>query len=359
MKYITLLRKIENRKISIVFLVFVVAMFSTIAHAQDYRTIDAYMDDFGKNEMFVKKALIDYSVTIIESQMNTRSKVTSDKIVNKLANINQIMKTTNKGFENNTLLRDSFIRMNEKTIESLKNGSLILNDYDYQSTLSFAEINANMAQKEKNMQSYYDEMKNFDKNKRAFGSQYNVGFKSTGTKNVLEYNAYQNLLFYKMNVIDQKLSALIDAKDKAGFAKCFAVIDALHDEIIAKTNQYKGVFKDNSMNDANVKYANFIQSQKEILSPLFNDFADESAKLAVLKKSSQQTPAAVAAYNEQVRAYNAKKNAFYAVFDRIKATKKNMYDNWYVVNSKFLQHNGEFENIHEKYTLPNSNVATR
>lgn len=359
MKRITLTQKIENQKLAMLLFVFLVATFSNFVQAQNYRTIDAYLDDFGKNEMFVKKALIDYSVTIIESQLDERSKITSGRIVDKLANINKIMKSTNQGFEGNTLLRDSFMQMNEKTMESLKNGSLILTDYDYQSALSFDEINANMAQKEKDMINYYEEVKNFDAKKRLFGSQYNVGFKATG-KNVLEYNAKENLLFYKMNVIDQKLGNMINTKDKAGFAKCFAVIETMKQEVIAKTNQYKDLFKDTSLNDANVKYANFIYSQKAILNDLFNAYADESAKLAVLKKSTEpQTAALTAAYNQQVQAYNARKNAFYAVFDKIQATKKAMYDNWFVINSRFLQNNSEIDNIHERYTLPDSNIATR
>ena len=35
------------------------------------------------------------------------------------------------------------------------------------------------------------------------------------TKNILQYNAYQNILFYKMNVIDEKLTSVVTAKDKS------------------------------------------------------------------------------------------------------------------------------------------------
>ena len=285
MKNSTILNNSKNNQLLSIFLILLVSMLPNFLQAQDYRYINAYMDDFGKNEMFVKKSIMDYSVTIVESQTNTRSKATSGKIVDKLVNMNLIMKNTNKGFENNTLLRDSFIKMNEKTIECLKNGSLILDDYDYQSTLSFAEINTNMNRKDKEMVSYYQELKNYDINKRAFGMQYNVSFKGNIGKNILEYNANQNILFYKINVIDQKLTALIKAKDKAGFAECFNKIDALHQEAIAKTNQYRDNYKDNSMNDANVKYSNFICGQKAKLTTLFNDFADEYAILLALKNN--------------------------------------------------------------------------
>ncbi len=309
--------------------------------------------------MFVKKAVMDYSVTIVESQTTTRSKATLGKIVDKLIIMNNIMKSTDKGFEKNTLLRDSFIKMNEKTIACLQNGCLVLDDYAYQSTLSFAEINTNMIQKEKDMLSYYQELKNYDTNKRAFGAQYNVSFKGNVGKNILEYNAKQNMLFYKMNVMDQKLTALIIAKDKAGIAECFNYIDALRQQLIAKTNQYRGDYKDNSMNEANVKYFDFISSQKAKLATLLNDYVNEYANLSALKNSTKpQTPAFIAEYNQEVKTYNNKKNSFYAASDAIQLTKKAMYNNWFVTNSKFLQNNGEFENIHETYVLTN-NVATR
>ncbi len=360
MKNSTILNNRKNNQLSSILLMLFVSLLPHFLQAQDYRYIDAYMDDFGKNEMFVKKSLMDYSMTIVESQTNTRSKATSGKIVDKLINMNLIMKNTDKGFEKNTLLRDSFIKMNEKTIACLQNGSLILDDYEYQSTLSFAEIKTNMNRKDKDMVSYYQELKTYDANKRAFGTQYNVSFKENVGKNILEYNANQNILFYKINVIDQKLSALIKAKDKAGFAECFNNIDALHQEAISKTNLYRSNFKDNSMNDANVKYSTFISGQKIKLTTLFNNFVDEYTKLLALKNTTKpQTAALLAEYNLQVKTYNAKKNLFYTASDAIQVTKKAMYDSWFVTNSKFLQHNGEFEDIHEKYIIAGTKVAVR
>lgn len=348
-----------NNQLSLICLVLMVSFAPNFMHSQDYRFINAYMDDFGKNEMFVKKSLMDYSVTIVQSQLDSRSKATSDRIIEKLANINSILKNTNKGFEENTSLRDSFIKMNEKTIECLQNGSLILNDYDYQSGLSFAEISENMIRKEKDMISYYKEIRNYDLNKRAFGIKYNVSFKEPIGKNVLEYNAYQNILFYKINVVDQKLTAIIKDKDKKGFAECLRTIETIHQESIVKTNEYKDIFKDNSMNDANVKYSNFIYDQKAKLTTLFNDFVDEYAALQLLKNSNQsQTLAFVASYNQEVRAYNDKKNLFYTVLDTIQSNKKVLYDNWFITNGTFLKNHAQYENIHEKYTLTDK-VASR
>lgn len=350
----------KNNSFSLFCLVILICLSSNFLNSQEYRFIEAYMEDFGKNEMFVKKSLKDYSITIVESQLASRSKTTVDRIIKKLVNVNTILKKTDKGFQGNTSLKDSFIRMNEKTIECLQNGSLILNDYDYQSSLSVAEICENLIRKEKDVISYYQEIKNFDQNKRAFGAKYNVNFKEKTGKYVLEYNAYQNVLFYKINVIDHKMSSLIKAKDKKGFDECMRTLETMHQEVIVKTYQFKDIFKDNSMNNANIKYSYFIYEQNAKLTPLFNDFVDEYSSLQLLKNSNQpQTPEFIAAYNQQVRAYNNKKNMFYQVYDAIQSRKKILYDNWFITNSNFLKNNAQFDDIHEKYTLTQENVVTR
>ncbi|WP_291131118.1 hypothetical protein [Flavobacterium sp. UBA7682] len=343
---------LKNNLSSILCLILLVGFAPTSLYSQDYRYINAYMDDFGKNEMFIKKSLMDYSVTIVETQLASRSKATAGKIVEKLESINANLRNNNKGFENNTLLRDSFIKMNQKTIESLLNGSLILNDYDYQSTLSLAEIGVNFNQKEKDLASYYDEMKSYEKNKKAFGTKYNINFKSSNGKNVLEYNAYQNILFYKINVIDQKLTTVIKARDKKGFTDCLNSITVMHEATMVKTTQYNDNFKDNTLNNANIKYSNFINGQKAKFANLFNEYVDEHNALQVLKNSNaSQTNETVANYNKVVRNYNAKKNSFYEVYNTIQSAKKILYDSWFVTNGTFLKNNGEFENIHSKYVV--------
>lgn len=329
-----------------------VTLISTSIHSQDYRYITAYMDDFGKNEMFINKSLMDYSVSIVEKQMASRSKATAGKIIEKLESININLRTNNKGFENNTSLRDSFIRMNQKTIESLLNGSLILNDYDYQSTLSLAQIDENFTRKEKDQNSYYQELRNYDKSKKAFGHQYNMSLKTNSGKNVLEYNAIQNMMFYKTNVIDQKLTNAITARDKKGFSDCLNSIDVLHEATMVRTTQFHDSFKDNTLNNANINYSNFIIGQKAKFATLFNEYADEYTALQALKNSNvQPTNESVNHYNSVVRSYNAKKNAFYEVYNTIQSAKKVLYDGWFVSNSAFLKNNGEFDNIHDVYVV--------
>ena len=343
---------IKNNQLLLICFVLFTFLIPTISHSQQYRFIDAYINNFEKNEMYVKKSIMDYSITIVEGQINSRSKAAANKIVEKLKIMNGILKTSDKGFEKNTLLRDSFIKMNEKTIECLTNGSLILSDYDYQSTFSLSEIKDNMNRKEKELISYYEELKDYEKNKKIFGAQYNVSFKNNLGKNILEYNAYQNFIFYKINVIDQKLMTLIKSKDKKGFLECFNTIAILNQEAITKTNQSRSDFKDNSMNDANVKYSNFINDQKGKLTTLFNDFADEFKALQLLKNSTAvETSTTIEAYNKVVRTYNNKKNLFYAAFNTIQFDKKGLYNSWFVTNCSFLKNNGEFKDIHQTYVL--------
>ena len=312
MKNFTLKNSPKNNLIKVICLLFV-CFIPTLSHSQNYRTIDAYMDDFAKNELFVKKSLMDYSVSIVESQLYSRTKVTAVRIIEKLENINSNLKINNKGFEGNTLLRDSFIKLNQKTINCLNNGSLILNDYDHQSTLSLPEIGENLNRKESELIAYYQELKNYEKDKKVFASCYKMRLKSNKGKNILEYNAFQNILFYKMNVMDEKLATVINAKDEKGFSDSLNMIELMYQEIMTKTSQYKNEYKDTSLNDANIGYANFIVGQKEKLSNLFNEYVNEYNALQLLKKSTAaETNETVVAYNNAVRTCNAKKNLFYA-----------------------------------------------
>ena len=338
----------SNLKMMVSFFLFL-GLIPTM-HSQNYRTIEAYMDDFAKNELFVKKSLIDYSVTIVESQKYSRTKVTATRIIEKLENINTLLKTTNKGFEGNTVLRDSFIKLNQKTIDCLKNGSLVLNDYEYQSTLSLPEIGQNLTTKESNLIAYYQELKKYEQDKRNFALCYKLHLKNNKGKNILEYNAYQNVLFYKMNVIDEKLTYVINAKDKKGFSDCLNMITFMHGVVMAKTSEYRSEYKDTSLNDANIEYATFIASQREKLSNLFITYVDEYNTLQALKNNTQrETTESIAAYNNIVKSYNTKKNLFYIVFNEMQTTKDKMYDSWLATNSTFLKNNGQFDSLYQGY----------
>jgi hypothetical protein len=331
--------------------VFIIIMLPGILFSQQYRTIEAYMNDFDRNETFLKKSLNDYSATLVYNNLESRSGSTSTRIIAKLKSINAILKRTDKGFEGNTLLRDSFIRMNEKTIECLTNGSLILNDYEKQSPLTIEEIRKNIRKKESDIEIYFDEIKEYEKTKSDFAATYKLPKKSVSEKNIFEYNAYQNILFYKINVMDQKLITLINARDKEGYNQCIDNLIEIHQEVIQKSAILKVAYKDASLNNANIDYADLILKQYSQITPLFNSYIDGANLIQKIKDASGlATQEAVDDYNTAVKLYNVKKNNFFDIMEKVQSVKKAKNDNWYIVNSTFLKNNIEFGDIYQRYT---------
>jgi len=345
-----------DKKINLLY-VFLLFISSTISYSQEensneYRTLKAYIDDFAKNELYIKKSLIEYSNTIIENQLESRSVSTSKKIIEKLKNINSIIRQNDKGFEKNTLLRDSFIKMNEKTIECLNNGSLIMNDYVLLSQLSVSEINTTLSKREVALKSYFEELRQFEKSKKEFGRMNNIKIKSLTGENVLEYNAYQNVLFFKINVLDEKINASIININDNDFKESINALDNAYLDVISKTTLYKSNFVDASLNNENLTYSYFIHSQKKKIIPVFNDFSTAFILLQKLKKTTNNlSQESIEAYNVAVKSYNLKKNALFDILDVHQKNKKIMYNKWLVVNRTFLKNNVKFTDIYEGYTV--------
>jgi hypothetical protein len=336
---------------------FVTILFAPIMlHSQEnnsigYRNIDAYIADFAKNEMYVKKSLIEYSNSIIDNQLESRSLVTSIKITEKLKNINTILKRYDKGFNRDITIRDGFIKMNSKTIECLNNGTLILNDYEAQTLNPVSAILENLDQKEINLISYFDALRDYDESKKEFGSKQNINIKTLEGRNVFEYNAYQNILFYKMNVMDQKLISSILKVDKKGFTESINAFDAIYKEVILKTTLYKGDYNDDSLNNANIAFAQYTLDANAKIKMLFADYANEYNALQLLKASKNaDTKESIAIYNKRVRSYNLIKNKLFDVMSVTQANKKTLYNNWFTTNRTFLKRNIKMDDIHENYT---------
>lgn len=317
----------------------------SFSFSQQYRTAVAYIDDFGKNELFVKKSLIDYSETIIEDHLQSRSQVTSSRIIEKLKRVNLILARNDKGFENNTTLRDSFLKLNNYTIDCLTNGSLILNDYETQTALPIEKILVNLNLKETCLRNYYEGLKKFEKTKKEFGNNYNLDINTMEEKNLFEYNAYQNFLFYKINVLDQKLLTYIYNKDESGFYNCLKIIKETKKEIILKTNELSSLYSDKTLNNANIEYSKFIYVENINLIPLFDDFI-----LASNNKSNSRDMN-LDARNNYSTIYNLKKDNLFDVLEKIQEKKKVLYYRWFNINSKFLKNNMQFDNIYEAYTI--------
>lgn len=345
-----LIFKIDAGKIASRSLLFLTLFLCTSVISQEYRSVKAYVNDFGRNEMFIKKSLIEYSETLQENQVQSRSLITSSRIIDKLSNINSVLKANDKGFENDTSLRDGFIKMTAITINYLKNGNLILNDYLSQSKFSFNEIEKNLKFREVEVNNYYAGIREYEGVKKAFGEKFDVKIKVFNYKNLFEYNAKQNILFYKINVIDQKLMALMNEKNQAEVDECLTYLNKIHSEVIASTEALMNEYNDNSLNRSSINYANFILSQKEKLVPAFHYFMDHHKVLEPIKKSPLDTKEAVDNYNEFIQKYNTAKNYYFDTLELAQNQKKALFDSWIITNSKFLKNNIEFENIHEAYT---------
>ncbi|MEC4049755.1 hypothetical protein OX284_009980 [Flavobacterium sp. SUN046] len=320
--------------------------------AQDYRNPKAYIRDFGKNELYVKESLMEYSTSIIDASPDTRIQVTLERIYKKLEDLEVNLLTNDKGINGDTGLRDAFLTLNTKTITLLKNKSLKLNDYQVQSALDYGDIFKNFSYKEMEISDYYKAILAYENSKRDFGLKFNIIIRFFNKKNVFEYDAYQNLIFYKLNVLDDKLIELMKAKDLAAVNKCIDYINQIGKESLLKTDQLKGDYTDTSLNDANIELITFFIKQNETLLPLYQDYVVSFESFQKKKAQFVESNDAVAVeeYNSEVRKYNKAKNTYFDALYEIQLKKRDLVNRWYITNSDFLRHNIEFENLYEKFT---------
>lgn len=339
---------------SILIITFLITSFFNldVTMAQDYRNARAYISDFGKNELFVKESLMEYSTSIIDASPDDRIQNTLERIYLKLENINQILYKNDKGIYGDTDLREAFIKLNNKTIILLRNKSLKLNDYKIQSALDYSDIFKNFAYKETEITRYYLDILSYESSKRQFGLKYNIIIRAFNKMNVFEYNAYQNLIFYKLNVFDDKLIMLLKEKDINKVNECMDHMVSIGEESYQKTEEYKDDFTDTSLNDANIEFIRFMLKQKEDILPSYYEFvkvADEFHKYKS-KFVEDNDIISVDEYNIEVRKYNKAKNLFYDTLYDIQIRKRALLDAWYKTNSSFLKNNIEFENLYEKFS---------
>lgn len=321
-------------------------------YAQNYRNARAYINDFGKNELFVKESLMEYSTAIIDASPDNRIQSTLERLYTKLENINVNLLRNDIGFAGDTELRNAFMNLNSKTITLLKNKSLKLNDYNIQSALDYADIFRNFAYKELEITNYYGEILKYENQKREFGLKYNIVIRSFNKKNVFEYDAYQNLIFYKLNVLDDKLISFLKEKDTDAVQKCMDYLVEIGHESLLKTELYRDDFVDTSLNDANIEMINFMMDQKEIVLPLYELYVKTSNEFQEIKTrfNSNKSNITVEEYNAQVRRYNSVKNNFFDALYENQVKKRSLVNHWYMINSDFLRRNIEFENLYEKFS---------
>lgn len=326
-------------------------LFQT-SFAQNYRNARAYINDFGKNELFVKESLMEYSTAIIDASPDDRIQTTLERIYGKLEAINVNLLRNDKGIFRDTNLRDAFIKLNNKTIELLKNKSLKLNDYKLQSNLSYSDIFKNFSYKEAEVAKYYSEILAYESSKREFGIKYNILIRAYNKKNVFEYNSYQNLIFYRLNVLDDKLIQLLKDNDVDKVTECLNYMMIEGQDSFTKTDLYKDDFTDTSLNDANIEFITFMLNQKDLLLAIYTDYLKATEQFKKIKSSYVETndPVSIENYNVEVRKYNLAKNLFFDTLQVNQIKKNDLLKRWYITNSDFLKNNIEFENLYEKFT---------
>ncbi|WP_298395771.1 hypothetical protein [Flavobacterium sp.] len=323
-----------------------------IITGQNYRNAKAYITDFGRNELFVKESLMEYSTAIIDASPDDRIQTTLERIYKKLEDVNENLTKNDKGVYGDTDLRDAFIKLNNKTITLLKNKSLKLNDYQAQCNLDYSEIFKNFAYKESEIAKYYSEILKYESAKKDFGLKYKINIRNFNKRNVFEYNAYQNLIFYKLNILDDKLVQLFKYKKVEDVLECVNFISNVTMESLTKTDLFKDDFTDTSLNDANVELINFFIKQNETLVPLYQNYilVHEDFQKIKAKFFEAGDTIKVEDYNNEVKRYNKIKNEFFDALQENQIIKSELLKRWYVTNSLFLKNNIEFENLYEKFS---------
>ncbi len=344
--------KIGFKKIVLLKILFIVIFFSfEKLLAQNYRIEYAYINDFGKNEVYIKESIIEYSQSIIDNNSLDRTQAKLNTTLKKLININFILEQNDKGIDGDTSLRDAFMKLNSKTIELLNSKILVLTDYQEQSKLSCSEIVNTFSLKEIELKNYYNELANYENVKKEFGTKHRVIIRSASEKEVLEYNAFQNFTFYKMNVIDEKLIQLISSNNLEESTICMDFLLQTGQEELQKIEAFSTQFNDNSLGAANKQFIELLQIQKDELIPLFTEFIKIQSDFTATKKQFENNDAAISVeiYNQKVRDYNNIKNAFYDKLYALQDEKSTLITNWHITNSNFLNRNLKFENIYGKY----------
>jgi len=337
--------------------VFILILLCETTFAQDYRNAKAYINDFGKNELFVKESLMEYSTSIIDASPDSRVQSTLERIYTKLEDININLLKNDLGISDNkgsrdVGLRDAFIKLNNKTITLLKNKSLKLNDYRVQSGLDYSEIFKNFSYKESEISKYYAEILNYESAKRDFGLKYNILIRNYNKRNVFEYDAYQNLIFYKLNVLDDKLIQLFKYRNTDDAIECTNFMTSIAEESLVKTDIYKDDFLDKSLNDINIEFINFMLKQNETLLPLYQQYIAVYDDFQKIKSKFLESNDVIKVedYNNEVRRYNDTKNKFFDTLYENQIKKSDLLKRWYLTNSDFLKRNIEFENLYDKFT---------
>ncbi len=343
---------INYKKIAFVFLFFFQVTF---CFSQNYRTADAYINDFGRNENYINSALMEYSKSIAYVDPEKRVQRALEELLLKLDKINSILNTHDKGFKNDDRLRESLLNVSKSVITYLKNEDNILKDYKEQSLTSLDEIVASFELKDKNNEVLYGDFRKYEETKKAFGEKYNIAIKNASGVNIYEYNTNQNMIFYKLNVLDEKLMSAINTMDLNLIVSCNQQIVKTCIEAQNKTALYRDYFYDRSLNNASILLADFYLNQDRELIPAVVEFLTFSQHFKNTKILFEEKDGSisVAEYNAEVRKFNELKTKFYTTLNSINMNKNFLINSWVITNSDFLKKNINFDITNYRYVDTN------
>lgn len=332
-------------------LIFVLLFQIFFCNSQNYRNAVAYVNDFGRNETFINASMMEYSKTIALISPENRVIKSSNELVDKLMKLNSILEIHDKGFNNDVSLRDAMMELNSTVAVFMNSEASDFNDYKEQSQLSFEQIKENFKLKELEIEKLYNKFKNYEKIKKEFGERYNIPIKYYTGMNIYEYNTYENLIYYKINTLDEKLMTAIKNRDLPVVETSSSLIVETCNESLKKTAIYKDQYHDETLNNANILLSDFFLLQDKLLIPITVKFFQISEQFQNLKCFLQQdsTSITVEEYNNQVREYNNLKNKFYDTLYEVNLKKNELLNNWVITNSNFLKNNCSFDVLNYKY----------
>ena len=329
----------SNLSLSIFLLLFFLQ--SSFLHAQSYRTAEAYISDFEKNESYVIQSLTEYSSAIINDDKASRVQATLEDIYNRLGKINTIITKNGKGYLGDVSLRDAFLKMNRRTITLLKNNTLKVTGYETEKNLSYPEIFSVFETRKSEIINYYSAIVDYTNAKRRFSKRNNLTQgRYFSKRNIFEYDAHQSLMFFKINVLDAKLCDLLSTTDDKNVIQCVSYLNQVCRESLIETDEYKNVNIDQSLNNANNDLITFLLAQNETLLPLYTDYIQTLADFNNTKEALQKNENDnIEKYNEKVRQLDVTKNKFIDSFAAIQNQKKELIDNWLKIKQNYLKKN--------------------
>lgn len=319
----------------------------SLSCAQEYKNPKAYMLDFSKNEAYINSAMIEYSKSIIQQSPEYRKSITLNKLIDKLKEINQILINTYKGFKNDITLKEAFINLNDKIIYCLTNDCLNLKDYELQCQLSNQEIRIDFAQKENNIKLFFEELKKYDNFKSDFALKYNIVLKTRNKKNVFEYNAIQNFIFYKLNVFDGKLTRAIESKNITEIINANESLLSEAYKTVNETTLLEDQYTDQTLNNANKKWIDFLIKQSDEMVQKAIKFFNFYNDFQKVKEATAQSNDSIIIdqYNAQVKTFNQLKNSFFEAQNQFQIQKEQLRNEWFNTNSQFLINNIDLDKI--------------